>query len=51
MSSKHDLKDDKNGASNFVDVKGLSRDRPWLLPSVGYVTGRLTPPPHLHVFG
>ena len=32
MSSEHGTTN--NGLSNFADVKGLSRDRPWLLPSV-----------------
>ena len=39
MSSERDPKGDKYGINGFVDVKGLSRDRPWLLPSVGYTTG------------
>ena len=25
-----------NGVSQFADVKGLSRDRPWLLPTVSW---------------
>lgn len=33
MSSRT-AKIDGSGVSNFVDVKGLTRDRPWLLPSV-----------------
>ena len=34
MSAKFDTKTNDNGISAFDDIKGLSRDRPWLLPSV-----------------
>lgn len=33
MSSQHGIKAKANGPNNAHDVKGLSRERPWLLPS------------------
>ncbi|KAF6238349.1 hypothetical protein HO173_003629 [Letharia columbiana] len=33
MSSQHETKAKQIGSNNFHDVKGLSRERPWLLPS------------------
>ena len=34
MSSQHEAKAKGNGANNLHGVKGLSKERPWLLPSV-----------------
>ena len=38
MSNQHEAKTKGNAASSLHDVKGLSRERPWLLPSVSVVT-------------
>ncbi len=47
MSSEYDVKANKHGTNILINVKGLSRERPWLLPSVSHSTGGLT---RLHVY-
>ena len=43
MSSQHGTKAKANGPNNAHDVRGLSRERPWLLPSVSIPISESSP--------